>query len=313
MSGVTIVTQTCVREGSGEAFAHWQGETSTLIARFPGFVEQRLLPPNPPLQVDWVILQSFASLDDAKRWLGSPERQKRLEGAAPLLVGRTDVHIVNDGEDGRRGAVSAVISTRVKPGKEAEYRAWERRIAAAQSKAPGLQGYRFEPPVPGVQEDYVAFLRFDTEAHLNAWMDSPERKKLIEEGNDFTEEFHTRIARTGFDHWFGSAGATAQGGPAAWKMNMIVLLLLHPIVFLFGFYVQTPYLSKALNLPFPVALFTGNVASTILLAFLVPVLANRMGWWLTPEGPNARHVDILGAALIVVLYAALVTVFTTLF
>ena len=89
-----------------------------------------------------------------------------------MLVGRDDVHIVRDDEGGRKPApVSAVISTRVKPGKEAEYRAWERKIAAAQSKAPGLQGYRFEPPVPGVQEDYVAILRFDSEANLQAWLE----------------------------------------------------------------------------------------------------------------------------------------------
>ena len=121
------------------------------------------MPPNPPLQVDWVILQRFATLEDAQRWLASTERQTRIEGAAPMLVGRDDVHIVRDDEGGRKPApVSAVISTRVKPGKDAEYRAWERKIAAAQSKAPGLQGYRFEPPVPGVQEDYVAILRFDS-------------------------------------------------------------------------------------------------------------------------------------------------------
>jgi hypothetical protein len=28
-----------------------------MVSSFPGFVEQRLMPPNPPLQADWVILQ----------------------------------------------------------------------------------------------------------------------------------------------------------------------------------------------------------------------------------------------------------------
>ena len=178
---VSIVTQTCVRPERAEDFARWQGETSTVIATFPGFVEQRLMPPNPPLQVDWVILQRFSALEDAQRWLASPERQKRLEGVAPMLVGRDDVHIVRDDEGGIKPApVSAVIATRVRPGKEAEYRAWERKIAVAQSKAPGLQGYRFEPPVPGVQDDFVAIMRFDSEANLQAWLDSPERQKLLD-------------------------------------------------------------------------------------------------------------------------------------
>src|SRR6185369_9495725 len=93
-SSVSILTQTCVRPESAEDFARWQGETSTLIAQFPGFIEQRLTPPKPPLQEDWVILQRFESLADAQRWLTSPERQRRIEGAAPMLLGRTDVHIV---------------------------------------------------------------------------------------------------------------------------------------------------------------------------------------------------------------------------
>jgi antibiotic biosynthesis monooxygenase (ABM) superfamily enzyme len=43
---VSIVTQTCVRPERAEDFARWQGETSTVIARFPGFAEQRLMPPS---------------------------------------------------------------------------------------------------------------------------------------------------------------------------------------------------------------------------------------------------------------------------
>jgi len=71
---VSIVTQTSVRPERSEDFARWQGETSNLIASFPGFVEQRLMPPNPPLQVDWVILQRFHAMEDAQRWLASTER-----------------------------------------------------------------------------------------------------------------------------------------------------------------------------------------------------------------------------------------------
>jgi antibiotic biosynthesis monooxygenase (ABM) superfamily enzyme len=307
---VSIVTQTCVRPDSAEAFARWQGETSTAIAQFPGFIEQRLLPPKPPLQVDWVILQRFAALEDAQRWLASSERQTRLEAAAPMLVGRDDVHIVRDEAQGIKPApVSAVIATRVLPGKEAEYRAWERKIAVAQSKAPGLQGYRFEPPVPGVQEDFVAILRFDSEANLRAWLDSPERKKLIEEAAPLTEEFHTRMARTGFEQWFRDESGAASGAPV-WKMNMLVLLMLYPIVFLFGTFVGTPLLANALHLPLAIALFLGNIVSVILTGFLVPWVAVRFGWWLQPASARAAlRTNIQGATLITVIYALMVVAF----
>jgi len=305
---VSIVTQTCVRPERAEDFARWQGETSTFISGFPGFVEQRLMPPNPPLQVDWVILQRFATVADAQRWLGSVERQTRIEGAAPMLIGRDDVHIVRDDEGGMKPApVSAMISTRVRPGKEAEYRAWERKIAAAQSKARGLQGYRFEPPVPGVQDDFVAILRFDSEANLNAWMDSPERKALIEEAEPLTEEFHTRMVRSGFEQWFRDGDSGAAPLPV-WKMDMVVLLLLYPIVFLWGVWIGVPLLADRLHMPFAIALFVGNIVSVGLTGFLVPWTANRLTWWLRPT-KNVVRMNLLGAALIIVLYAACVLVF----
>lgn len=304
---VSIVTQTTVRPEYAEDFARWQGETTTVISRLPGFIEQRLMPPNPPLQVDWVILQRFATLQDAQRWLGSPERQSRLEGAAPMLIGRDDVHIVRDDDGGIRPApVSAVISTRVRPGMEEEYRAWERRIAVAQSRAPGLQGYRFEPPVPGVQEDFVAILRFDSEANLQAWLASPVRKKFIEEAEQLTVEFHARMARTGFELWFRDAGNTG-GPPALWKMDMLVLLIIYPLVFLWGVWIGMPFLS---DLSIAVSLFIGNIAIVGLTGYLIPWVARRFEWWLRPvAGRNVLGIHLLGAAIIVALYAAMVAVF----
>ena len=310
---VSIVTQTCVRPEKAEEFARWQGETSTAIAALPGFIEQRLIPPKPPLQVDWVILQRFASLSDAKRWLVSPERQRRIEGAAHMLVGRDDVHIVEDDKGGRKPApVSAVISTRVLPGKEAEYRAWERKIAMAQSKAAGLQGYRFEPPVPGVQDDFVAILRFDTEENLQAWLDSPERKRLLAEAAPLLEEFHTRMAQTGFEQWFREEPGAPR--PPTWKINMVVLLLLYPIVFLFGIFIDRPLLVGVVGLPFAVALFVGNAVSVPLLGWLVPRVSPYLGWWLQPAPTGrSRRTDLFGAALILALYAVMVVAFWLLF
>ena len=304
---VSIVTQTSVRPECTEDFARWQGETSNLIASFPGFVEQRLMPPNPPLQVDWVILQRFHTMDDAQCWLASTERQTRVEGAAPFLIGRDDVHIVRDDEGGRKPApVSAVISTRVKPGKEVEYRAWERKIAAAQSKAPGLQGYRFEPPVPGVQDDFVAILRFDNQANLQAWLDSAVRKQLVEEAAPLTEEFHARVG-TGFEQWFrDDTGGSA--GLSVWKMDMIVLLLLYPIVFLWGVWVGTPILQNKFKMDFALNLFIGNIFSVGLTGFMVPWVANHMGWWMQPKA-NVVRANLLGALLICAVYVVCVAVF----
>jgi uncharacterized protein len=131
---VTIVTQTRVRPGFTEAFARWQDETSGVIGAFPGFIDQKVIPPSPPAQDDWVIIQRFTGAEAALAWLRSEQRLNRVNDIAPMLVGRDDVHLVNDAGAGVLPApVSAVISTRIKPGQESTYRAWEQRIALAQS------------------------------------------------------------------------------------------------------------------------------------------------------------------------------------
>ena len=306
---VTVVTQTRVRAESAEAFARWQEETGATIASFPGFLRQSVIPPAPPVQVDWVILQQFSSTDCATAWLNSTERLKRIAQASPMLVGRDDVHIVSDQRAGLLPSpVSAVISTCVKPGQEAAYRAWEQRIAAAQTKARGFQGYRFEPPVPGVQQDWLAILSFDTEANLQAWLDSSERQKLLRDAEHFTQEFHTRIARTGFEQWF-SLPSSVRPPPPAWQQNLLVLLLLYPIVFLFGLLVQTPLLVHRAGLSFATALFIGNVVSVLSLSYLVPWTSEVFSWWLQPAHSNSLRRQLAGTGVLIALYATMIVAF----
>jgi hypothetical protein len=306
--GTTIVTQTCPAPEHLEAFAAWQRETSLIIAEFPGFLRQTVLPPSPPIQVDWVILQHFDARQSAIDWLRSDARQERMKAIQGLVIGRDDVHLVSGNGTQGDAPVSAVISTRVKPGQEAAYRAWEQRIAAAQSQAPGFLGYRLEPPIPGIQEDWLALLKFETDDHLQAWLASPERAGLVAEAGPFTEEFHTRVARTGFDQWFGVLGDSAP--TPAWKQNMIVLLLLYPVVFLFGTFVQVPFLMGSAHIPFATALFLGNVVSIILLNYLVPWTSRRLGWWLQPRGQRS---GLTGTAMVVALYGVMVVIFTRFF
>jgi hypothetical protein len=306
---VTIVVQTRPRDGEGPAFGRWQAQISTAVAQQPGFIEQSVMPPNPPAQPDWVVLQRFTSADAAVAWLHSEQRQKLVTEVQHLLIGADDVHLLRDPGAGVVPApISAVITTRVKPGQETAFRAWEQRIAVAQARSPGFQGYRFEPPIPGVQDDWLAILRFDSERNMQGWLDSPERKALLREAELFIEEFHARTVRTGFEQWFGRSGA-AGSAPAVWKQNMVVLLILYPVVFLFGTYVQTPLLIGRAGLPFWAALFIGNAVSVVLLNWLVPWASQRLGWWLNPAPRYRIHINVAGAALVACLYAVVLFVF----
>jgi antibiotic biosynthesis monooxygenase (ABM) superfamily enzyme len=264
------------------------------------------MPPNPPAQTDWVILQSFAKREAAVAWLKSNRRFELLNGALPMLVGQ-DIHIIDHDAAGVLPAPAcAVVSTRVKSGAEVAYRIWEHKMAAVHSTAKGCQGYRFEPPIPGVQDKWVVILRFDCEANLQAWMNSPERLNLLKEAEPFIEESHGRIMRTGFDQWF----HVADGGhrPAAWKMSMLVLLMLYPVLFLFHIVVQKPLLSDR-GVPFWLALFVTNACCVALLNRLVPWVGRYFDWWLVPRIPGLVRTDVIGTGIVIGLYGVCLLVF----
>lgn len=310
---VAVVTQTRVLPGRAQDFERWLDRMEIAVERADGNLDHAVIEPTPPLQLDWVVVQRFAGLDAARAWLGSADRHQLLDEVQPLLAGHLDVHLFTEGTQRPSAAASAVIATRVPPGQEEAFLRWHRRIAAAQARFPGYEGYRLEPPIPGLQDDWVAILRYDSEEHLAAWLASPTRQALLREGEAFAEEADVHTVRSGFDTWFafgpasadGAAGAGAAGAASpVWKQNMLVLLVLYPVVFAFGELVHTPLLIDN-GVPFWLALFIGNAVSVALLGWLlIPRVSRLLGWWLTPPPePDGRRLTWAGAALVLALYA----------
>lgn len=308
-SAVTLVTQTRVRDEHAGDFAEWQRRVNEVVAGAPGFLAQEVIPPAPPVQPDWVIVQRFTRLEDARAWLASEERGTLIEQAQPWLVGQDDVHVFEtDNAPEAPRPVSALISTRVEPDKTKAFQSWQRRVAAAQARFPGFQGYKIEPPRPGIQDDWITILRFDSESHLETWLTSPERRKLVDEGAVFTAATSIRTARTGFDNWFRIGDQTS--APPVWKQNVIVLLALYPVVFVFGRWVEIPYLAKKAGMLRWESLFIANVASIIILAKIVPSLSNLFNWWLHPAGPSRRQTEYKGLAVLLVIFAVILFAFS---
>ena len=57
------------------------------------------------------------------------------------------------------------------------------------------------------------------------------------------------------------------------------------------------------------SLFLGNIVSVGLTGFLVPWVAGRFGWWLRPAPGKELQTGLLGAGVILAMYAAMVLVF----
>ena len=265
-----------------------------------------VIPPVPPLQSDWVMVQRFQTIEQLRAGLDSDERRSLMDKSASLLMdeGTTNVIQGANTELSPHDMVTEIITVSVKPGMEEAYRDWVERIRQVEARFPGYQGLQLQPPIPGLQDDWVSLLRFDTAEHLNAWLESDARRAALQEVEPFIDRREQQIA-TSFSGWF-TFGDVPDEVPPNWKQSMIVLLMLYPIVML-----ELLFLNPLLHsLGMAEATFIGNLLSVAALGWLLVPPANRaFDWWLRPL-PNApRWVTAAGVALIVGLYALSVAVF----
>ena len=301
---VSLVVRRRLAEESYAAYEAWQKKVGERIAHWPGFLDRQVIAPKPPLQVDWIIVQRFRDVESARGWLQSAERAQLMGEIKDRFIGNDDIHLFTEEARHPSEAASVLISSRVPVEEEGAFLDWQRQISAAESRFDGFLGHKIERPVPGVQDDWVVVLSFDTEAHLNAWIDSPERKELLEEGKAYNEQLTLTKASYGFGFWTGSR--TSLPDPV-FKSNLIVLLMLYPIVFLWGYFIADPLLIGN-GMPFWLALFIGNLVSTQLLGWLlVPWAFKLFGWWIKRD--RAPRVHFYGYAIIVALYAVSMAVY----
>ncbi len=297
MSELAVLIATAkVRAGQDRAFAEWKARHDTVIGKFTGFVSSDIIPPTHAGGDEWTIILNFESKDDLAAWQKSPERAAVVAEGMPLFEGGSLGEIVQIGDGGGQpeSNVTEIIFSKVKAGREDAYREWTTRIQAAQAKYPGYCGMYLQPP----QEKgglWTTILRFDSEVHLEAWMNAAERKQLLLESKAFIEhEALSRLA-TSFPGWVPLDPMTGKG-PPNWKTALLVLLGLFPVVMLELRFFNPVLAGWGLNSSF--ATFVGNSVSVAATSFLTMPLAVRgFGWWLFPKvesfRTNARGVLIL--------------------
>lgn len=302
---VALVVHRRLAESSYEKYAAWQERVGEHIAGWPGFLDRQVIRPNPPLQVDWVVVQRFRDVDSARGWLQSAERQQLMTEIRDEFIGNDDVHLFTEEAKHPSEAASVLISSRVEPEDESAYLDWQREISAVESRFDGFLGHKIERPVPGVQEDWVVILSFDTDEHLNAWIDSPERSALLEAGKAYNEKLSLTKASYGFGFWSGQKDKPLPD--PVFKSNLLVLMMLYPIVFLWGYFVAAPLFDDH-GVPFWLSLFIGNLVSTQLLGwFFVPWAFRMFGWWIKRNQPARVH--FYGYAIVIAVYVISMAVY----
>jgi uncharacterized protein len=304
----TVVTSQRVRTGHVDAYKRWQAKTNEVASTFEGFEGEELYPPASGQENEWVEVFRFSHVHQLTAWLDSDARQRLLDEAGPLFEGPPAQEVLTGGTPAAQEAVTTVVSHEVPPGRERDFEHWQDKVLKAQERFPGFMGSELFKPVHGVQDRWVVAFRFDTRAHLEEWLASDARRKLLDEGRDYFTTYDVRKIGSSFGGWFRFGEGAQQEVPPNWKQAMLVLLALYPTVIVLNLTLGRglTHLGVAAYL----GLFISNICSVAILTWVLMPLVNRgLAFWLLPERAGSPRVHLAGVALVVACYVVLLIVF----
>lgn len=124
---------------------------------------------------------------------------------------------------------TAVITHRVCNDKHPEYEQWLCEIGPLCQSYPGHLDLHIVRPVPGLTETYTVIIRFDTQAHLKAWIESSTRAELIARVQPLLVTGDDFFINSGLDFWFAPPQAGAKV-PIRWKQFLVTWSAIYPLV-----------------------------------------------------------------------------------
>jgi len=296
----TIFTiQAKVRKESKLAFIDWQAKLNAAIAGFPGFISLEILSPNSPQELTWVIVERFQDPQSIAAWRKSAEfaaLEKELKG---FLIDLSPGSLKEESSnlENVRGGITEVFVTQVSPDKESAYREWLAKIHQTEATFPGFRGMYVQSPSEAQGRNWITLLQFDTQKNLDRWLSSPERAKILKEGESLIASLERHRVISPYAGWFESIAK--KGVIPVWKQTMLILLVLFPIVMLEMKFLNP--LTAALNPS--LGTFIGNAISVSLVSWpMLPFAIRNLTWWLIPDEKKQPHANLMGTLFVLGLY-----------
>lgn len=262
-----------VRDGAERDFERWSSRINTAASREPGFLGADLQRPDEIHPDEWVTIYRFGTVEQLEHWLASQRRAELLEEVQDLVEGPAREQIVVEPVQSER-PVTVVTSQRVDPEQAGQFAEAHDRGVAELAKFPGFLRSELIPPVDGVSDDHVIVFAFDSREHLDAWLDSEERRSWLSQIGPLISGDRTMNVVGGFAGWFPAAGSR---DVAKWKQAAAVLLALFPVALLLS------VVREALvpDLPLVPSVFISNVLGVAALTWLLmPWVTRLLGPWL---------------------------------
>ena len=168
-----------------------------------------------------------------------------------------------------------VISRNITADHEKDYDDWLKRFMAMERQFPGYLGTTIIAPGGNTLSMRYIINRFADQASLDAWENSQEAIKLIEE----VSKYSTRDRMTGLETWFSLPDLKTIGAPPKWKMAIVSFIAAYSIssvaqYILSLYFTQQPLLT---NMLMTIILVVG------LTYFAMPLLSRLLRRWLYPR------------------------------
>ena len=256
-SPATVVVAQRMKQGREGDVRHWQEDVNRAVAEFAGYLGNDVAPSAG--DDEWTVVYRFDSKPHLESWLTSKQRSELIGRGAGLFDGQASQNVLV--REDESDMVTVVVSHPVNPADEDAFLAWQERVTDAEQGFDGFRGAELFRPVAGVQDEWTALYRFDSDEHLDAWLESAERQRLLDEGKRF-KNFSLKRISSPFGSWFAPAGGDEGGeAPAKWKTALSVLVGLYPTVVLLTLAISELWKKAELW----ESLLIGNILSVALL------------------------------------------------
>lgn len=120
------------------------------------------------------------------------------------------------------------ICHRVKPDAREAYEVWLKKTIEVASQYHGHNGVHILRPAEG-QNDYEIALRFASHEDAGQWLESSERRALMQDILPSLREEEEINISSGIDYWFTPPSAPASKQPVRWKQWVVTTSVIWPL------------------------------------------------------------------------------------
>ena len=175
---------------------------------------------------------------------------------------------------------SVVITHHILDGKQKEYEEWLKEIVPRTKHTEGFIDHQIVRPIPNLTFVYTVIIRFDTIQNLRNWMESNDRKKLIEKANPLFRKNDRYQINSGLDFLFNDKNEGSKV-PVRWKQYLVTWSAIYPLSLVIPLLVL-PFL-RFLKIPvnhFLDAFVISGIVVFLMVFFVMPNYTKLIRKWL---------------------------------